>query len=242
MKLLLVSDLHTEFQADQGASLVSSLPTGDQVDVCVLAGDITTRSIMEKTLGFFADRYSQVLYVHGNHEFYGSTRAQLLNETQRVVDLHSNLHWLDNSVVELERVRFLGTPMWYVDHPTNARYYSNMGDFLHITGLASWVYQENEKALNFFQREMKEGDVVITHYLPSHRSVLKEFKNSPLNRFFVCEQEPLIRERKPRYWLHGHTHGSFHYQIGETEVVCNPFGVARFGENAKFDWSKVLEI
>jgi hypothetical protein len=45
-----------------------------------------------------------------------------------------------------------------------------------------------------------------------------------LNPFFVCDLTELILERRPRPWLHGHSHASTRAQIGETTVLCNPFG------------------
>jgi Icc-related predicted phosphoesterase len=29
---------------------------------------------------------------------------------------------------------------------------------------------------------------------------------------------------RPALWLHGHTHGSCDYKLGDTRVVCNPMG------------------
>lgn len=65
---------------------------------------------------------------------------------------------------------------------------------------------------------------MVTHHLPSHRSTAARFVRSPLNRFFVCDVEPLIVDRQPRLWVHGHTHAAMDYRIGATRVVCNPLG------------------
>jgi hypothetical protein len=58
---------------------------------------------------------------------------------------------------------------------------------------------------------------------------------NPLNPFFVCDLERLIRERRPKLWIHGHTPSSLNYRIGATNVVCNPFGYAGMEQNSAFD-------
>ena len=42
-----------------------------------------------------------------------------------------------------------------------------MSDFSVIRDFQSWVYEENARAVTFFRRELREGDVVVTHHLPS---------------------------------------------------------------------------
>lgn len=87
-----------------------------------------------------------------------------------------------------------------------------------------WVYEECKKAISFLEKNIKERDIVITHHLPSHRSVHPKWKGSLLNNFFVCNLENLILRKKPAYWIHGHTHEEFFYKIGNTTVICNPLG------------------
>ena len=89
---------------------------------------------------------------------------------------------------------------------------------------------------------MHEGDVVVTHHLPTQLSVHPEYKGSPLNPFFVCEMDPLIFEKRPKLWVHGHTHKSVSKMVGRTRIVCNPFGYARHEENPEFSGVFTVEI
>jgi hypothetical protein len=92
---------------------------------------------------------------------------------------------------------------------------------------------------------MREGDVIITHFLPSWRSVHPKWAAAATNCFFVSDQEPLMVERKPALWLHGHTHDSADYQVGPTRVVCNPFGYAVQGGqhlNPRYTEEKFLDV
>jgi len=71
---------------------------------------------------------------------------------------------------------------------------------------------------------VNENDVVVTHYLPSQRSVSVAWRGSVINPFFVCDMDRFIQVVQPKLWLHGHTHTSCNYEIGKTRIVCNPFG------------------
>ena len=77
-------------------------------------------------------------------------------------------------------------------------------------------------------KELEDDDVLITHYLPSYRSVAKEYVGSHLNRFYVCDLSSVLNVVSPKLMIHGHTHSSCDYHLGETRVICNPFGYARY--------------
>ena len=87
-----------------------------------------------------------------------------------------------------------------------------------------------------------EGDVVVTHHLPSKSSVAPQWKGSALNPFFVCDLEGLMITRKPALWLHGHTHANVDATVGATRIVCNPFGYVRIEENASFDQRLTISL
>ncbi len=239
LRALVVSDLHFEFHADGGRSFVADLR--DDVDVVLLAGDLTDSSGLTDALDVVARRFRcPVVYVHGNHELYGSNRDAVVAATARAAKEHANLSWLDKTVAVVAGRRILGAPLWFRETPGAPTW--AMNDFAQIDGFASWVYEENARALRFFERELREGDVVVTHHLPAEASVHARFAGSPLNAFFVCDVRPLIEERRPALWVHGHSHESSDYVIGPTRVVCNPFGYARNEENPRFDFGKVIEI
>lgn len=243
MKVQYLSDVHFEFHADDGLSFVYSLdPTG--VDVLVIAGDLAIGGGVGPALDLLCAHYAsaRVLYVHGNHEFYGSNRDRVIAETRAAVRRNANLIWLDNDVVALEGRRFLGTPLWFRE-AEDAKYLERgMNDFVQIEGFADWVYRENALALDFLERELGVDDIVVTHHLPASACVAPRWKGHPLNPFFLCDVEPLVRARRPATWIHGHTHDSIDVRIGETRVVANPFGYARYELNRLFEDQAVLDL
>ena len=240
MRTLILSDLHFEFHKDLGRAMVDDLP--QDVDLVILAGDICLAHQIPSAMAMFCDAFPRVIYLHGNHEFYHSDREEVLGYTQDAVEDFDNLIWLDNDTVELEGVRFVGAPMWFRDNPKARPYKRLMSDFGLIEDFEAWVYEENAATLAYFDQHVRKGDVVLTHYVPTFRSVHPRWAGSQLNAFFVCDMEPLILEREPRIWIHGHTHDSFDYLLGSTQVICNPFGYARLEENRGFDEAKIIDL
>ena len=46
--------------------------------------------------------------------------------------------------------------------------------------------------------------------------------------------DEVIESAQPALWVHGHTHSSADYQVGDTRVVCNPYGYYRHEVNTEF--------
>jgi len=99
-----------------------------------------------------------------------------------------------------------------------------MNDFCSIEGFSKWVYEENERTREFFENEIKSGDVVITHHAPCSLSVSPKYKTELTNCFYICDQSELIRKKKPAFWIHGHIHEAVDYKLYDTRIVSNPFG------------------
>ena len=239
MRLRIMSDLHLEFHADAGRSFIAALDPS-RVDALVIAGDLSTAGGIAEALVRLCDLFPKVVYVHGNHEFYHHSRPQVMEIMEDVIGRLPNLIWLENGIAELGGHRILGAPLWFRRDDKAPKY--EMNDFNLIEDFEEWVYDENRQAVKFLRRELAPGDVVITHHLPSKRSISPDYKDDPLNAYFFCDLEELIIERRPAVWVHGHTHTSFDYKIGSTRIVCNPFGYAGHGKNSEFDMDKTIEI
>lgn len=238
MRLQLLSDTHLEFHQDEGQAFIESLdPAG--VDVLILAGDICLHRQISKSLNLFASKYPRVIYVPGNHEFYDSSLQEVYAFLSNLNI--PNLSILDNSSIELEGHRFLGSTLWFPNDVDNFLYKQNMADFHYINNFSTSVYDKSQESRDYFNNNISKGDIIITHHLPSYQSVHPKFKNSQLNRFFVYPLDDIILEEKPALWFHGHTHSSLDYQLGETRVVCNPFGYAGHELNPDFVEKLVID-
>jgi predicted phosphohydrolase len=79
------------------------------VDLIVLAGDI---GMGKKGREWITSAYpeSRVIYVAGNHEYYGHTIPQLTRRLEAQSDIR--LRILECQTVDIEGVRFFGCTLW----------------------------------------------------------------------------------------------------------------------------------
>jgi predicted phosphohydrolase len=236
-----MSDLHFEYHADAGRALVAACHA-PEADVLVLAGDIAMAEGIPDALALFSERYPNVIYVHGNHEYYGSTRERVVAITREACARLGNVHWLDASAVEIKGTRFFGAPLWFPENEAAVRHSRHLNDFRQITGAEAWVYREHQRARRLLEEQVRPGDVVISHHLPAEACVLPQYKDHPLNCFFVAGVEDVLEKTRPALWMHGHTHGNVDVVIGETRVLCNPHGYVKRDENPGFRPRFVVEV
>ncbi len=253
MKLNILSDLHLSCGELQ-------IPQTD-ADLVILAGDIARPGqAVEWARGF--DK--PVLYVPGNHEFYGSSLGATVAELRRLC-AGTRIQVLDGDEVVIGGVRFLGTTLWTdfdLFGPGDQREQAMreaqdfMRDFKKIqTGDSPQLLftpadcaalcRANARWLEQRLAQAHAGPtVVVTHHAPSRQSIHPRFAGSALNACFVSDLERLASASRPQLWIHGHTHDSFDYRIDGTRVICNPRGYSKDGvnENPAFDSNFVVEV
>jgi murein L,D-transpeptidase YafK len=83
---------------------------------------------------------------------------------------------------------------------------------------------------------------VVTHYLPSRRSIDPAFAGSPFNPAFASRLDELVAQSGATLWVHGHTHRSADYFLGTTRVVCNPRGYHGRDVNPDFKEDLIVEV
>lgn len=253
MKLNILSDLHVGFSAfDTPLS---------EADVVVLAGDIAP----PRHAALWALRLQKpVVYVPGNHEFYGSSIEAASAELKRLC-AGTQVHVLDNDEVVIDGVRFLGSTLW-----TDFRLFGDgaertaamaeaqrlMRDFSRIRldestdalftpDAAAMLFERNATWLERNLAVPHAGPtVVVTHHAPARQSIHWRFAGSLLNACFVSDAEHLVSADRVQWWIHGHTHDSFNYVLNGTRVVCNPRGYAKGGlnENVRFNPNLIIEV
>lgn len=261
MKLWVFSDLHLEPKSS------FSLPIPD-ADVCVVAGDLLTRG-PENSIEWLARTlvpHMPVVFVAGNHEFYGSRTGGFdlaLDRGLRLATQMPGMHFLENDVCYLGDARFVGCTLWtdFELEGANAKdvawAMNNVAGLLADfggairdpsgpTGLLTTqrVKTMHERSRRFLQKMLAKPfdgrTVVVTHHAPHRGSLHPRFAESSINAGFISDLESLILEEQPGLWVHGHVHDSFDYSVGQTRVVCNPKGYG--DENLAFDPGFVVEV
>jgi Icc-related predicted phosphoesterase len=265
MKIQIMSDLHLEF----GDMKIEN----HGADVLILSGDIIVKSHFDKTPVFrdFLDRCSKsfknVVYVAGNHEFYGSMISETQQFLRSLCGEYSNIHFLDNAMLEIDGIVFVGSTLWTdcnrEDPLTMNMIMSRMNDYQIIRNDLSAVdrttgrykllhpfdtVEFHKKTLAYFQEvleaNMTKKCVVVGHHAPSTASIHPKYSSDfHLNGAYSSNLSDFVLDRPQiKLWTHGHTHSSFDYMIGPTRVVCNPRGYAGYEVNPQFDMGKIVEV
>jgi 2',3'-cyclic-nucleotide 2'-phosphodiesterase (5'-nucleotidase family) len=220
-----------------GKKMLPVVPN-EKETILLIAGDLLVLNNFSNTnklsdfLFSIKDRFKAVVYVAGNHEFYYSNletvRHQLATTCRR-----RGIHFLDNNVVEFDGVRVLGTTLWTALTPLEEPMTQMMNDTHLIAGFNSTVWiAEHQKAVNFLtamlQKDYNGKTVVVTHHGPSYKSMASQYVNDKVNCCYYSNLDGLMWEYPISLWVHGHTHVSFDYMIGDEQqsarVVCNPCG------------------
>lgn len=248
-----MSDLHMEGTV----YLPPEMP--DDAETClVLAGDINVGCNAIYFLREMASRFKYVIYIFGNHEFYHHSIPAVragFKEIMGDYPIH-NLFILDNTAVELDGIRFIGSTLW-----TDLRHDkllmrmagSYMNDFSVIfqgvdkTKLFTPMQsvQQHDMAVHFIEAELKkpfEGEtIVVTHHMPSYTCVAPRWLGNTMNPAFCSNLDWIMEKYAPAYWIHGHTHDTIHEVVDQTIIRCNPKGYGR--ENQRnFNPEAIFEI
>jgi len=261
MKIHTISDLHFEFDP----KMMKGYTPPVDADVVVLAGDIAPGvSGVKWAANTFQP--TPTIYVGGNHEFYGANRYLSKGYRKlREAAEGTNVIVLQNDTVVIDGIRFIGTTLW-----TDMALYGNqplmmiqaqgmMNDYRHIMSEPprgmNWsnrplmpveTVREHELAMEFLTDELNQEydgpTVVVTHHAPSEQSCLPEFAGNPANPLYASNLDRFVEAMNPALWIHGHTHQSKDYMIGETRIVANPRGYYGDVVNVNFDPALILEV
>ena len=196
------------------------------------------------------DKYDAVYMVMGNHEHYNSifknTKQDLLDGFARH-DL-SKIHILDNDSVKIDDWTLIGATLWTDfnrgDSFTMFAVEKGMNDYRQIGKEdvsdmtyfnrtsnrkidAQFILEQHQTSLSYIYEHAKNNDkvIVMTHHAPTHKSLNIEHSGSTLDYAYSSDLSDIILDTSSiKYWLHGHTHMSVDYQVGQCRVLSNQRG------------------
>lgn len=253
MKIAYGSDLHLEF----GEFILN--PT--DADVLVLAGDIFVIEDIVAGMGkeyrayqhFLAQvatRYKDVIYVMGNHEHYHGN----IESTYRLLRefLPDFVHILEQSSVVVQGQRFVGATLWtdmgQGAPEVKAMVQYRMNDYRVIEdGLfpleAGVTMNIHNNTMLYFEKTIKSSDVVVTHHLPSWKSVHSKYAHDKIMSCgYASHLDDFVLKHSPKLWFHGHSHEPQDYMVGETRVTSNPRGYVGYEPQSEGYKLKVITI
>lgn len=255
MRIQYFSDLHLEFY-----SLAKFYKLINRIQpispICVLAGDIgyPFHKTYELFLTQISKKFEHVILIHGNHEYYRDpnkitlkpyTIADNITRTQQIIqnNMLANIHFLNNTYVDLFGHRFVGSTMW-----------SNIVDPQYLINDATYIPEftvERNNAMHAAAKEFIHNTIadspnpviVVSHHLPLNELVDPKYaKYAKYNQCFASDCSDVIgaNSAKIRTWIYGHTHSVSDQTVNSVRFFANPIGYP--GENAGIDFSKMVEI
>lgn len=267
-RLRFISDIHlekylrSEWLHIWGHELIDYLvPPGedDSNTVLCLAGDIAMPQVLhvpvDCPIGTFfeqmCERFRMVIYIAGNHEFYGGSYPSSFIEMERVLREEfdcPNLHILRPGQMRLDvdNITIVGTTLW-TDHDrgnplVRLAAVQYMSDFQYIrdddTGrliTAEDRERHHKLELDEFLGHIRAATsvdgrqvVVLTHHALTPLSTHERYKRSATdahrNFCYYTDLTNVMIDLGPQLCVHGHTHDPFDYEIGGVRFVANPFG------------------
>jgi predicted phosphodiesterase len=237
VRLWVLSDLHLDVNARHPFALPDPRPPHD---VVVIAGDlcegidrgvawIETQGLNEKP----------VVYVAGNHEFYGRDHRATFVAGRQAAARHANIHVLERDALIIGDVTILGASLWtdygvlgdrdhamrQANHLMSDHRMIRMGSRAFSAADALGLHQETRDWLDRHlpgARASRARTVVVSHHAPSLLSCGIMFAGHPLNAAFASDCADLLA--RSTLWVHGHTHGARDYVEAGCRVVNNPRG------------------
>lgn len=248
MKIKLLSDLHLEFH--------EYIYQDCDCDIVVLAGDIH-KGLNGIKWAIENISNKPVIYVMGNHEFYGETHQKLIQKA-RILAKGTNVYFLENECINIDGVNFYGCTLW-TDYNLFGSYslallecQASMNDYRYIRRLPNYSLLKATDAARIHRESLSwlcqslannkgEINVVVTHHAPSRKSLMTGTENMLISAGYASDLEDRINQHKPTAWLHGHIHEAKDYSLHDCNVVCNPRGYPR--EYIKlFEDTKIIHI
>lgn len=232
-KIFACSDLHTD--VNRATDVIDLLP--EDADYLILAGDLSsTIQDLKTQIPRLSKKYTEVIYVPGNHESYRRSIEDTSKRLHRIADPLENVHVLIRDEYWLENQRYLGCTLWY-PLPSNYRLYREQYmDLKRITSIGTTVPDEHKKDINFLRNNTTPDDIVITHMVPTEYCTNPQYRTNPLTSLFyvIYQADKIITINKPKIWICGHTHYATRKIINETSFVNNPYGYEMLNEQQNF--------
>lgn len=254
MRIQIFSDLHVDVRAPRAISIAPD------VDAVVVAGDVCQGAERGFTqLRQFVPMMIPIVMVLGNHAFYRRCLAEELAQARSVAPLYG-VHLLENDVVALDGVRFIGCTLWtdyaVFGQANIARAMLAAAQGLNDHRRIAWAKQPwqrfrpvealrlHRESRAFIETSLAtpfDGKtLVVTHHAPHTGSLHPRYRHDLLSAAYVSDLSAVIEAGRPDLWVHGHVHSSFDYAVVHTRIICNPHGYG--AENPAFDPALVVEV
>ena len=244
MKICLISDIHCEFY--DRTELLEMIPS-EGYDILLLLGDISEDAgFIQRICQKITDK--PIIYVLGNHEFYGNAFSGMPVIEASYHDLeniYDNLTVFSSkfNYVQAGGYVFFGGTNW-PNIPVNDQFGISRCIHDFRTGNVSIdesVYSKIELDNNmdaYFNLvyDVNKTYIGLSHFIPGEFACAEHWKGNSLNCYFVSPIRFNIIE-KCDYWLFGHGHDPINTIVEGCNFISNPLGYPHEGNN---EWKPLI--
>lgn len=234
----ILSDTHLECSVRSLKDMIEV-----NAEILCLLGDIG--SPLQSSYAYFlkecSDSYKHVLVISGNHEYYNTACVDMACIDRGISSLCSqlpNVHYLNNSIFDIDGIRFIGTTLWtHMPEDTKYKIASLFNDYNYIYCEErirlhpDYTNHLHKKAIQFIDVAVGEGvckglkNVVLTHHTPSFRFCNPKHDDSLYKFGLSTEMASALNGEYIKYWACGHTHLNLpDTDINGTILICNQYG------------------
>lgn len=212
----------------------------DCEEICILAGDMTEfggkGTALRGNLVDLCARFAEVIFVPGNHEYYGTHIGTLERKIKDLMDQVPNFTLLqDAEYIDRDGIRIIGSTLWSDTSSIeyDAKMFMNDYKYIRMGPLSEpWKYKLNpghttgihRNTVHLINEAIKDAPgecIVITHHAPSTKSIDPRYEGNSLNPAYATDIE---LDNWPAFWIHGHIHRAMDYEHHGCRVLCNPGG------------------
>lgn len=225
-----ISDVHTEF---------GNSPKISPCDVLILAGDIGTyknKSSLIEFLKYSSTIATHVIYVLGNHDYYGSAIDVCVEKIHEIIDDNNldNVHLLELDILTIPLgnrwITFFGCTLW--SDITNHEFIQyNMTDYTKIRGprysrlTTRYIKSMHKTAVTWLDNALNESradiKIVVTHHMPH---LLSSGDDDPYDSAYRSDLSSIMDKHNVPLWIYGHTHQASDIIIGDCRCISNSLG------------------
>ena len=264
MNIDFISDLHMEINGNVTSHI--KFKDGTKNDVLILVGDrlcyrvfdpartdSTSRSMRKRFTKFIVEdchRYEYILYIPGNHEYYGfymEGADDWFGNKLEMID--RRLVMFNNKWFHSKYCNIIGSAFWTsFSDPSNPyqemikkSVEDGMNDYHVIKKMkdlketidANYTQELHRKSFEYIKlcQENHNAEIssrkliVATHHGPSFKShSTSRYGNSDLKYGYLSEYGNWIADTSIDCWIHGHTHHNVEYEINNCRVTSAMYG------------------
>lgn len=174
---------------------------GRSSDWLVLAGSVSCyEDRLVESLGYLSQFYAHVFFVFSNMDFHldGDDYLEYISSVKEDLKEYSNVHILDNSIVEVDGFRVAGSSAWYYLASNYSKAYWDTFSLDKTNVHSSWSESNahSDRDADFLSTLKNEGiDLLITYFPPCDMEIGSEKGDTAcanLRGVFIPEDVPWI--------------------------------------------------